>query len=85
MTAPLAGNGLDLAIIGGTGVYALAELADVETIERDTAYGAPSGPVFAITAATGGAGSGARSSGIPIIPPGDEPAVSAIPPPGRLA
>ena len=34
-----------LAVIGGTGVYALAELADVETIEATTRYGAPSGPV----------------------------------------
>ena len=42
MTAAAA---IDLAVIGGTGVYALAELADVETIARDTAYGAPSGPV----------------------------------------
>jgi 5'-methylthioinosine phosphorylase len=36
---------IDLAIIGGTGVYALAELADVETVEAQTRYGAPSGPV----------------------------------------
>jgi 5'-methylthioinosine phosphorylase len=36
---------LDLAIIGGTGVYALAELADVETVEAQTRYGAPSGPI----------------------------------------
>ena len=36
---------IDLAVIGGTGVYALAELAEVQTIERDTRYGAPSGPV----------------------------------------
>ena len=34
-----------LAVIGGTGVYALAELADVETIQATTRYGAPSGPV----------------------------------------
>ena len=40
-----AASAIDLAVIGGTGVYALAELADVETIARDTAYGAPSGPV----------------------------------------
>jgi 5'-methylthioinosine phosphorylase len=36
---------IDLAIIGGTGVYRLAALADVETREVDTRYGAPSGPV----------------------------------------
>ena len=36
---------IDLAIIGGTGVYALGELADVETRQPDTPYGAPSGPI----------------------------------------
>ena len=36
---------LDLAVIGGTGVYALAELAEVETVDATTRYGAPSGPV----------------------------------------
>ena len=36
---------LDLAIIGGTGVYALADLADVHTELPDTRYGMPSGPV----------------------------------------
>ena len=35
-------SALDLAIIGGTGVYALAELADVETFEPRTRYGAAS-------------------------------------------
>ncbi len=44
MTRAPEGN-LDLAIIGGTGVYALAELADVETAEPLTRYGAPSGPI----------------------------------------
>jgi 5'-methylthioinosine phosphorylase len=34
-----------LAVIGGTGVYALAALADVEALELATPYGAPSGPV----------------------------------------
>lgn len=34
-----------LAVIGGTGVYKLAHLADVETREIDTPYGKPSGPV----------------------------------------
>ncbi len=38
-------SALDLAIIGGTGVYALAELADVETFEPQTRYGVASGPV----------------------------------------
>lgn len=36
---------IDLAIIGGTGVYRLAELDDVRTHEVDTRFGAPSGPV----------------------------------------
>jgi 5'-methylthioinosine phosphorylase len=36
---------IDLAVIGGTGVYALAELADVETALSTTRYGAPSGPI----------------------------------------
>ena len=42
MSAPAA---LELAVIGGTGVYALAELADVETFDLRTRFGAPSGPV----------------------------------------
>ncbi|MDO5611039.1 MAG: S-methyl-5'-thioinosine phosphorylase [Pseudomonadota bacterium] len=36
---------IDLAIIGGTGVYALAELADIETHQPVTPYGPPSGPI----------------------------------------
>lgn len=36
---------IDLAIIGGTGVYKLAELHDVESHDVDTRFGAPSGPV----------------------------------------
>ncbi len=36
---------IDLAVIGGTGVYKLATLDDVETRHIDTPYGAPSGPV----------------------------------------
>jgi len=36
---------IDLAVIGGTGVYALGELADVESHQPVTAYGALSGPV----------------------------------------
>ena len=36
---------IELAVIGGTGVYALGELADVESHQPVTPYGAPSGPV----------------------------------------
>ena len=36
---------IDLAVIGGTGVYALGELADVEAQQPVTKYGAPSGPI----------------------------------------
>lgn len=36
---------IELAVIGGTGVYALGELAAVETHQPVTPYGAPSGPV----------------------------------------
>ena len=36
---------IELAVIGGTGVYALGELADVETHQPVTPYGPPSGPV----------------------------------------
>jgi 5'-methylthioinosine phosphorylase len=36
---------LDLAVIGGTGVYAHAELGDGESFEPSTPYGAASGPV----------------------------------------
>ena len=39
------GAAIDLAIIGGTGVYALAELQDVETHQPVTKYGPASGPV----------------------------------------
>jgi len=35
---------IDLAIIGGTGVYRLAELDDVETHGIETRFGLPSGP-----------------------------------------
>jgi len=38
-------SGITLAIIGGTGVYALGDLADVESQMVDTPYGQPSGPV----------------------------------------
>lgn len=36
---------LSLAIIGGTGVYALAALEDAEAHQPVTAFGAPSGPI----------------------------------------
>ena len=38
-------NPIDLAVIGGTGVYALADLANVDTCTPQTRYGAPSGPI----------------------------------------
>ena len=38
-------SGIDFAIIGGTGLYALAELQDVQTQQPVTRYGAPSGPI----------------------------------------
>jgi 5'-methylthioinosine phosphorylase len=37
--------GIALAVIGGTGLYKLAALDDVETALRETPYGDPSGPV----------------------------------------
>jgi 5'-methylthioinosine phosphorylase len=42
---------IDLAVIGGTGVYALGELAEVESHQPVTPYGAPSGPVRVGTSA----------------------------------
>jgi 5'-methylthioinosine phosphorylase len=36
---------IELAIIGGTGLYRLADLQDIETHLPDTRFGAPSGPV----------------------------------------
>ena len=36
---------IDLAVIGGTGLYRLAALSGVQAVEGDTPYGAPSGPV----------------------------------------
>ncbi|AWV07000.1 S-methyl-5'-thioinosine phosphorylase [Marilutibacter maris] len=38
-------SAIDLAVIGGTGVYRLAALQDVESHELETGYGRPSGPV----------------------------------------
>jgi 5'-methylthioinosine phosphorylase len=43
MAAP--DRNIALAVIGGTGVYALAELGDVQAITPQTRYGAASGPV----------------------------------------
>lgn len=36
---------IDLAVIGGTGLYALAALADEQVLHGETVYGAPSAPV----------------------------------------
>jgi 5'-methylthioinosine phosphorylase len=36
---------IDLAVIGGTGLYKLASLGEVEALEGDTIYGTPSAPV----------------------------------------
>lgn len=44
-------DSIDLAIIGGTGVYSLAALSDVETLQPRTPYGAPSGPIHVGTLA----------------------------------
>lgn len=38
-------SAIDLAVIGGTGLYRLAALSDVQAVGGDTPYGAPSGPV----------------------------------------
>lgn len=38
-------DNIALAVIGGTGVYKLAQLDDVETLQVDTRYGSPSGPI----------------------------------------
>jgi purine nucleoside phosphorylase len=41
----LSGHRLDLAVIGGTGVYALANCRCRNPPASDTPYGAPSGPI----------------------------------------
>jgi 5'-methylthioinosine phosphorylase len=41
----MSGMDIALAVIGGTGVYRLAALEDVEARHFDTPYGAPSGPL----------------------------------------
>src|ERR1044072_2082922 len=38
-------NPISLAVIGGTGVYKLAQLDDVQTHEVQPRFGSPSGPV----------------------------------------
>ncbi len=38
-------DAISLAVIGGTGIYRLAQLQDVEAREADTRFGRPSGPV----------------------------------------
>ncbi|MEG8066779.1 S-methyl-5'-thioinosine phosphorylase [Xanthomonas hortorum pv. gardneri] len=38
-------NSIALAVIGGTGVYKLAQLDEVQTHQIETPYGAPSGPI----------------------------------------
>ncbi|MGO4220830.1 S-methyl-5'-thioinosine phosphorylase [Lysobacter sp. TAF61] len=38
-------SGIALAVIGGTGLYKLAALRDVETLQPSTRFGAPSGPI----------------------------------------
>jgi 5'-methylthioinosine phosphorylase len=40
-----ASSGIALAVIGGTGLYRLAQLEAVETLQPQTEYGAASGPV----------------------------------------
>ena len=38
-------DAIAMAIIGGTGLYKLADLQDVQTVQPVTSYGTPSGPV----------------------------------------
>lgn len=38
-------SAIDFAVIGGTGLYALDELVEVETLNFDTRFGPPSGPI----------------------------------------
>jgi 5'-methylthioinosine phosphorylase len=44
-TEGAAAGAIALAVIGGTGLYRLAELRDEHALEGDTCYGAPSAPV----------------------------------------
>lgn len=41
----MAHSDIALAVVGGTGLYQLAAMSDVETVERGTPYGETSGPV----------------------------------------
>ncbi len=41
----MSANSIALAVIGGTGVYKLAQLDDVQSHDVETPYGAPSGPI----------------------------------------
>ena len=36
---------IELAVIGGSGLYQMAEMATVETVELDTPFGRPSAPI----------------------------------------
>ena len=36
---------IELAVIGGSGLYQMAEMATVETVELDTPFGCPSAPI----------------------------------------
>jgi len=45
MSTAASDSGIELAVIGGTGVYALGDLADVVSQMHETPYGQPSGPV----------------------------------------
>ena len=42
---PGTSDAIELAVIGGTGLYRLAELDQAQALDGDTLYGAPSGPV----------------------------------------
>jgi 5'-methylthioinosine phosphorylase len=45
VTGDAAATAIDLAVIGGTGLYRLAALGEPQAVESTTPYGAPSGPV----------------------------------------
>ena len=36
---------IDLAVIGGSGLYQMAEMTAVETVDLDTPFGHPSAPI----------------------------------------
>lgn len=64
---------IELAVIGGSGLYHMAELADIETVEIDTPFGRPSAPI------TIGAMHGRRIAFLPrhgrghVLTPGEVP------------